>query len=251
MKTREIACQIALIIASAAAAAPASADDVQCPRDLGSVTVDGNVLVAGACRMEGTYVKGNIHIYAGGSLIARDIRIEGSVQTERANFVDIHTSQINGSIQLDDLAGGTSIISGSGIGAAIQMNNNMSRLEILGNEVNADIQAFSNTGGVIIEQNVVDGNLQCKSNRPAPAGGGNRVGGNKEDQCANLVPEGSPTSASLATSVVPVASASAATSSPSASGDSGGGGSFELGTLLAFLAVFLLKGFVRTPGLRK
>jgi len=30
------------------------------------------------------------------------------------------------------------------------------------------------------------GNLQCKENRPAPTGGRNVVGGDKEDQCARL-----------------------------------------------------------------
>jgi hypothetical protein len=42
---------------------------------------------------------------------------------------------------------------------------------------------FQNTGGVEIRRNVIDGNLQCKENQPAPVGGGNVVGGNKEDQC--------------------------------------------------------------------
>jgi hypothetical protein len=48
------------------------------------------------------------------------------------------------------------------------------------------VQAFQNRGGVQIANNVINGNLQCKENRPAPTGGGNRVGGNKEDQCARL-----------------------------------------------------------------
>ncbi len=241
----------AVAIACAATSMPAVADDVYCPRNLGNVTVDGNVLISGACRMEGTHVKGNIHIYTGGSLIARDIRIEGSVQTERANFVDIRTSQINGSIQLDDMVGDTSIVSGSGIGAAIQLNNNLGRLEILGNEVNADIQAFSNRGGVIIEQNVVDGNLQCKSNQPAPSGGGNRVGGNKEDQCANLVPEGSQAAIGVATLSVPASGTSIASSSVADNSESGGGGSFGLATLLTFLSLFISKSIARVLGLHR
>jgi len=48
------------------------------------------------------------------------------------------------------------------------------------------VQAFQNRGGVTISRNRIDGNLQCKANRPAPRGGGNIVGGNKEDQCARL-----------------------------------------------------------------
>ena len=37
-----------------------------------------------------------------------------------------------------------------------------------------------------VSRNRVDGNLQCKENRNSPSGGGNRVRGNKEDQCARL-----------------------------------------------------------------
>ena len=49
-----------------------------------------------------------------------------------------------------------------------------------------NLQAFQNTGGVEIRRNVIDGNLQCKTNNPAPIGGNNVVGGNKEDQCKRL-----------------------------------------------------------------
>jgi hypothetical protein len=45
---------------------------------------------------------------------------------------------------------------------------------------------FSNGGDIVIARNRIDGNLQCKSNTPAPTGGANTVGGNKEDQCAQL-----------------------------------------------------------------
>jgi len=166
------------------------ADDVHCPPDLGNVTVDGNVLIAAPCRMNGTIVKGNVHLYAGGSLIARGpVRIEGSVQAENADFIDLEGTSVNGSIQLDNLVGDRSIISDGTVGGSIQLKKNRSRLEVLRNEVNADVQAFENNGGVLIADNVIDGNLQCKSNQPPPAGGGNSVQGNKEDQCANLQPE--------------------------------------------------------------
>lgn len=48
------------------------------------------------------------------------------------------------------------------------------------------MRVFQNHGGVRIAGNLIDGNLQCKENRPAPTGGGNRVRGNKEDQCSRL-----------------------------------------------------------------
>jgi hypothetical protein len=177
----------ATVTALAAISAPVLADDVRCPRNLGRVTIDGNVRVSAPCRLEGTTVKGNVHLYAGGSLIARDAKIEGNIQAENANSVDAADTHVNGSIQLDNLVGGPSVITRSTIGGNIQLKSNRSRLEVADNVVDEDVQAFSNTGGVIVVNNTIDGNLQCESNSPAPSGGGNRVSGNKEDQCANLV----------------------------------------------------------------
>ena len=49
-----------------------------------------------------------------------------------------------------------------------------------------NLQAFRNTGGVSITGNTIDNNLQCVNNDPPPTGGDNNVGGDMEDQCANL-----------------------------------------------------------------
>lgn len=54
------------------------------------------------------------------------------------------------------------------------------------NNIGGDLQVFQNQGEIEIISNVVGGNLQCKENNPAPIGGGNRVDGNQEDQCAQL-----------------------------------------------------------------
>lgn len=169
-----------------AAAAPAAADDVHCPPHLGEVTIDGNVLVAAACELDGTTVKGNVHLYAGGSLTATNVRIDGNVQADTSDFVSIVGSQIGGDIQLDDLVGDLSVVSETDVGGSIQIVRNRSRTELTDNVVDADIQLFDNSGGVVIARNVVGGNLQCKSNEPVPTGGDNDVSGNKEDQCENL-----------------------------------------------------------------
>ena len=210
----------------------ALADDVHCPPHLGAVTIDGNVLVAAPCQLNGTIVIGNVHLHAGGSLVARGAtRIDGSIQAENADFVDLAGTHVNGSIQLDDLVGDRSIILDSSIGGSIQLNANRSRLDVVGNAVTADVQAFSNAGGVLIADNVIDGNLQCKSNEPAPAGGNNRVQGNKEDQCANLRPEGD----------APAPPPPPAPAEPASTSGGGGGGGLGLPVLLlatvfAFLA---------------
>jgi hypothetical protein len=169
--------------------APALADDVHCPPHLGPVVVDGNVLIVAACRLEGTTVKGNVHLYSGGSLIAVDAKINGNIQAERADFIDVTSTAVGGSVQLDEMVGDLSRVELATIGGSIQLKSNRSRLEVLDSEIGADVQAFSNSGGVLVAGNTIDGNLQCKSNEPQPVGGNNRVHGNKEDQCANLQPE--------------------------------------------------------------
>jgi hypothetical protein len=215
------------------------ADDVHCPPFLGRVTIDGNVLVAAPCRLKGTIVIGNVHLYAGGSLVSRQgTQIGGSIQAENSDFVDLLETQVNGNIQLDDLVGDRSIINRSTIGGSIQLVGNRSRLEVLGNTVNADVQAFSNTGGVIIADNIIDGNLQCKSNNPPPAGGNNRVRGNKEDQCAHLMPEEvGPTPAPAP--VVP------------ARASGGGGGGLDLHALLLMALLLASRRVPAKPGARQ
>lgn len=211
-----------------------AADDVNCPPNLGAVTIDGNVLVAAPCRLDGTRVIGNVQLYAGGSLIARNgVRIDGNIQAERSDFVDVADSFVNGSIQLDDMVGDRSVVARTRVGGNIQLVGNRSRLEVLDNEVNADVQAFSNRGGVVIAGNDIDGNLQCKENLPAPAGGDNRVQGNREDQCANLVPEATTPAPSPAPAPAP--SPAPSTSTQASSGSSGGGGSFGPWGALALL----------------
>jgi len=220
---------LSLLAALTASPTVVLADDVNCPPNLGSVTVDGNVLVAAPCRLDGTTVKGNVHLYAGGSLVARgNVRIEGSIQAENSDFIDVADTFVNGNIQLDNLVGDRSIIQRSTVGGSIQLSSNRSRLEVLNNTVDSDVQAFANRGGVVIADNVIDGNLQCKENNPAPAGGNNRVQGNKEDQCANLVPE-TGTSPAPAPAPAPTPAPTPPVSADNSSSSSGGGGSLSLG----------------------
>lgn len=188
MKFRINALNMVAWLALAGFSQPLLADDVDCPPNLGNVTIDGNVIVKGPCQLDGTRVIGNVHMYPGGSLVARNARIDGNIQAERSNFVDVANSRVDGSIQLDGLAGGASRIEVVVVGGNIQLKDNRVSIAVSRNTVGADVQAFSNTGGIDISGNDIDGNLQCKENRPAPTGGDNRVSGNREDQCANLQP---------------------------------------------------------------
>jgi hypothetical protein len=131
-------------------------------------------------------VIGNVLVFPGGSLVATGARIDGSVQSQEGDFVRIDGSTVNGNVQLDRLQRESSSVTRSFVGGSIQVVANRVGLTIDDNDVGQDVQAFDNTGGVDITNNVIDGNLQCKENRPAPTGGFNRLGGNREDQCANL-----------------------------------------------------------------
>lgn len=88
----------------------------------------------------------------------------GSIQAEGAANVNVALSKMAGSIQ---------VVQGR--------NSKLSR-----NIVIHDVQFFENRGVVSVTQNRIDGDLQCKENRRRPIGGGNRVQGVKEDQCARL-----------------------------------------------------------------
>jgi hypothetical protein len=216
------------LLVLAAGSGPARGDDVNCPPSLGNVTIDGNVLVAAPCRLEGTTVIGNVHLYAGGSLVSRaGTRIGGSIQGENADFIDLADTRVNGSIQLDNFVGDRSLINRSSIGGSIQLKANRSRIEVIDNTVDADVQGFANSGLVVIAGNVVGGNLQCKENDPPPAGGNNVVEGNKEDQCASLQPE---ESSPAPTPVAPAGQAAAS--------GGGGGSPGVLPLLLLSLALF-------------
>lgn len=219
------------VAAVACSAAPALADDVHCPPHLGRVVVDGNVLIVAACRLEGTTVKGNVHLYSGGSLIAVDASIDGNIQAERADFIDVTSSAVGGSVQLDEMVGDVSRVELAKIGGSVQLKSNRSRLEVVDSDIGADVQAFSNSGGVLITGNTIDGNLQCKSNQPQPMGGNNRVHGNEEDQCANLQSGGA-----AGASTAPVSSlATVASGDGAASSSSEGGGAGAMGVFAALL----------------
>jgi hypothetical protein len=152
-----------------ATAAPAATNDERtCRGTIGARSLDVDIRVpSGAtCRLNGTRVDGNVKVYRNATLIATGVRVGGNIQAENAKSVRVSGSRVGGSVQLKQGRGGP--------------------INLTRNTVDSDIQLFSNVGSSVVSRNVVGGNLQCKSNRPKPTGGGNRVEGNKEDQCARL-----------------------------------------------------------------
>ena len=170
-------------------ASNASAQDSNCLLDIGGVIVRGNVLIATSCELTGTEVRGNVILFAGGSLIARNVRIRGRLEGSRADFLDMEKSRVDGPITLEEMVGDLSTIELSDLRGDVLLAGNRSRLEILNNAFARDLLANGNTGGLMIGGNTIAENLECAGNTPAPLGIGNVVEGDAEGQCADLQPE--------------------------------------------------------------
>jgi hypothetical protein len=183
------------LVASIGVVVPARADDRRCSGTIGSVHVDGNVIVpSGAkCTLRGTRVDDNVFVRRGAVLEAYGVKVGGNIQADnyrrvlvRPRTVDdrVVRSRIGGDIQLFD--GDRGKVRRVVIGGNLQVKQNRGFQVALRNIIDADLQAFGNDGGFRIYANRIDGNLQCKSNDPPPYGGNNVVQGNKEDQCSKL-----------------------------------------------------------------
>src|SRR5262245_3306102 len=165
---------------------------VICLGQLGNTTVNGDLNVVGGCTLNGTEVRGKVRLFVGGSLTARDARINGDLEGDRANFVDIDKSRIDGKVKLEELVGDVSVIQETEVNRDVELTANRTRLELLNNEFGGNVNATRNTGGVLISGNSIEDNLRCSSNSPAPTGTANSVDGRAEGQCANLQAEDPP-----------------------------------------------------------
>jgi hypothetical protein len=184
LSPKRAAAAIAVLLATAATAVPmAHAEERTCARALGAVTVDNlRVPPNATCRLTRTHVKGTIKVERNATLVARSVRVVGNVQGENAaNVLVLASSRIGGSVQVKQ--GGGASVKRSRVNDDIQYDANTKLVIARANRVGGSIQVIGNRGGAAIFTNRVDGNLQCKENRPAPTGGANVVGGDKEDQC--------------------------------------------------------------------
>lgn len=154
---------LSMLVATAPAA---MAEERVCRGTIGKVSLDNVRVPQGAtCTLNGTSLKGTLKIEKGATARVVNARINGNIQSEGHRSVNVTGTRVGGSIQLKQ---------GGGI-------------NLRANTVNGDIQLFTNrTGAKTVYNNTVGGNLQCKENTPAPVGSGNRVDGNKEDQCRRL-----------------------------------------------------------------
>jgi len=164
----------------------AAAQGSHCLGNLGEVQVRSNLNITARCQLTGTDVRGNVTIFAGGSLLASDVSISGNLDAMRADFVVVEGSEIDGNVNLDELVGDQSSLENNEISGNTSLTTNRSALEILNNEIGGNLRASGNSGGVSISGNAIDGQLECSGNAPAPTGLGNRVEKGSKGQCQNL-----------------------------------------------------------------
>jgi hypothetical protein len=182
---------VALAVQAYAARAQDDDDDgprggVICFSVIGNTRVEGDLHVLGRCTLAGTEVRGDVTLYVGGSLTARDARIRGDLEGSRANFVDLQSSRIDGSIDLEGLVGDLTTFEESEIHGNVELTANRSELQILNNDLRSDVVASRNTGGLQISGNLFEQDLSCDGNTPPPTGVGNRIEGEAEGQCESL-----------------------------------------------------------------
>lgn len=197
--------------------------DSNCTASFDEGRVNGTLNVAGRCQLSGTDVRGDVILFAGGSLTARGARIRGSLQGDRADFVDLDDVRVDGNVNLQQLVGDSSSIASSDVRGNIVLTGNRSRFEIVDNEVHRDLTALGNTGGLQIAGNSINGDLNCSGNAPAPTLLGNRIEGDPEGQCATVrprpaaetPPDEPPTPAPLPLTQPPPAARPPAAASPS------------------------------------
>jgi|SRR5688572_6336376 hypothetical protein len=187
---------VALALHTYAANAQRNDDDdddervnLPCSTELGAVLVEANLQITGKCTLAGTEVDGNVTLFSGGSLTARAARIGGNLEAtaeNRADFVDIDSSRIEGNLRLEELVGDNSSISATEVRRDVVLMGNQSYFEILNNEFNGDFSLLWNSGGLLVSGNDIDDDVTCVLNSPAPTGVGNRIDDRSAGQCGNM-----------------------------------------------------------------
>src|SRR5688572_23368300 len=79
--------------------------DANCTSNLTDVELRGTLNIVARCRLSGSDVRGDVVIFAGGSLIARDTRIRGSLEASRADFVELDGVRVDRTVSLRELVG--------------------------------------------------------------------------------------------------------------------------------------------------
>jgi hypothetical protein len=167
----------------------AIADDTVCTGLLDGVH-DNVIVPEGAdCVLTDALVRGTVEVKAHGSLAVRGrTSIQGSVQSDGGRHVRLlgGSVTVGGNVQIKRASNSSGYEPGTRIAGNFQFEENTGALFATGGLIGGNLQVIKNSGGGSISGNTIRETLQCKENFPPPAGGGNSVGGNKEDQCSPL-----------------------------------------------------------------
>jgi hypothetical protein len=185
---QHVSLHVAAVVLAALLAGGANAQNVLCSPRIGPGRVDGGVDIASRCELTGTDVRGDVTVFSGGSLVARNVRIRGTLFASRADFVDLDDTRVDGDLRLEEMVGDLNRIEDADVRGDVALLGNRSRLELLDNVVREGMEIVANTGGVLLRGNRIDESLECADNSPAPAGDENRVGA-ALGQCETLQAE--------------------------------------------------------------
>src|SRR5262245_928312 len=83
----------------------AGAQNLFCLPGIDTRRIDGDLDIASRCELERTEVRGDVTIFSGGSLVARDVRIDGNLTSSRGDFVTFDGGRVDGNVELDGLVG--------------------------------------------------------------------------------------------------------------------------------------------------
>jgi hypothetical protein len=155
----------------------------------GNVEGTGNSFVL----LFGPSIAGNVKLVGGTGLIAaEDLEVGGTLEAVEPALFDLFDSTVNGNFYVRGALEG-SIFCGNTLNGDTEFTDNRELLVIGspasncdGNTVNGTVEVRRNEADIEISDNDIGGNLKCFRNTPPPTGGGNRVEGNKEGQCAAL-----------------------------------------------------------------
>jgi hypothetical protein len=177
--------------------------DYQCTGTLNAVMVDDlEVPMNATCTLNQTEVQGNISIHQGATLYAYGVMVQGDIEAEYAQRVEIHPGSyvggdlefkesgslivssvdIMGDLEVDKSYGEITIID-STIKDDVEFEENKGEITIENNTIEGDVQFEENTGGLTIIDNTIYGDLECEENYPEPYYSGNTVRGDREGQC--------------------------------------------------------------------
>lgn len=150
-------------------------------RTLGDVVIPPNT----SCIFTNVRIRGDLTLQSGASLVGAGLTVEDDIEARSADALVLLDSRVDGNVEFE--RGGSVQILDTFIDGNVDLESNNGSLDARDNTIEGNLQVFDNTGGPFtFFRNTIDGNLQCKGNAPPPSGGGNRVDGNKEDQCRDL-----------------------------------------------------------------